>query len=92
MGIHSNHPSSQNAEIKLAESLAVLRAAAATTEAAMGQAQLTLAGLDDVIDRKSPTAFRMSRMMGDVSHAARAIRALADHLEKNPGSLVFEKE
>lgn len=89
MNKHSNHNPPNNTDIKLTKSLAILREAATATEAAIGQARLTLADMDDVIDRKSPTAFRMSRMMGDASHAARSIRALVDYLESNPSPLTI---
>ena len=82
----------RHSEVNLAEALTSLRQAASATEAAMERAEATLADLDGVIGQESPAAYRMNRMMGDVSDAARAIRALADYLERNPNAIVFGKE
>ena len=48
----------------------------------------TLTGVGEVIEPESPLLVRFERAMIDLSEASRALRELADYLERNPSSLV----
>jgi phospholipid/cholesterol/gamma-HCH transport system substrate-binding protein len=52
------------------------------------QARTTLASIDRVLAPTSPFATSVGSALQDVSEAARAVRLLADYLERNPGAIV----
>ena len=56
---------------------------------ALRQASSTLASAEDTIAPGSPVTYQLAVSLQELSEAARAIRVLADYIEKNPNSLVF---
>jgi paraquat-inducible protein B len=52
------------------------------------QARITLASIDRTLAPASPLATSVRGALQDVSEAARAVRLLADYLERNPGAIV----
>jgi paraquat-inducible protein B len=56
------------------------------------RASATLKTLDALIDPDSPLASQLSAALQEVAGAARAVRLLADYLERNPSALVRGKE
>jgi paraquat-inducible protein B len=52
------------------------------------QMRTTLASLDRTLAPTSPLAASVGSALQDVSEAARAVRLLADYLERNPGAIV----
>ena len=52
------------------------------------QARTTLASIDRTLAPTSPFATSVASALQDVSEAARAVRLLADYLERNPGAIV----
>ncbi len=52
------------------------------------QARTTLASIDRTLAPASPFATAVGGALQDVSEAARAVRLLADYLERNPGAIV----
>jgi paraquat-inducible protein B len=54
----------------------------------LDQARATLASIDRTLAPMSPLATSVRGALQDVSEAARAVRLLADYLERNPGAIV----
>ena len=44
-----------------------------------------------IIDPESPTFYEVTKSLREISGAARALRMLADYLERNPRALIFGK-
>jgi paraquat-inducible protein B len=57
----------------------------------MKEAEGTLASARAVIDPESPTFYELTKSLHEISGAARAVRILADYLERNPRALIFGK-
>jgi paraquat-inducible protein B len=53
------------------------------------KAQVTLAGLNDLVEPGSPTAYNLNTTLESVSRAADSIRQLTNYLAQNPNALVF---
>jgi paraquat-inducible protein B len=51
----------------------------------------TLGSIEVTLGEDSTVTYRLNRMLGDISEAARAMRTLADYLERHPEALVFGK-
>jgi paraquat-inducible protein B len=60
-----------------------------TTRATMERAQLTLGGVDSTLDQESPLGFELFQTIRELRAAARAVRALADYLERVPDAPVY---
>ena len=56
---------------------------------ALDQARDTLAGVDSAVHPGSDERYQLTLALGEVTEAARAIRLLADTVQRNPSSLVF---
>ena len=82
----------ERSEREIGETLKAFKQAADSIEEVMLRAETTLKSFEGMVGDDSPTTWRLNTMMEDVSGAARAIRALADYLERHPESLVFGKE
>ena len=70
----------------------VLVSARGTSEEARRAAESLRSTLDDIhalVAPESALAVGMTRTVGDLGQAARALRDLADYLERNPNSVVF---
>ncbi|SCX97087.1 MlaD family protein [Desulfoluna spongiiphila] len=72
--------------------LKVLEEVAVSSQSMVETAEKTLESLDAGLGADSAVTYRLNRMLGDVSEAARALRALADYLERHPEALVFGKD
>jgi paraquat-inducible protein B len=77
---------------------AAARATMAEIETAAKQAGITLkegegtlASVRAVIDPESPAFYELTKSLREISGAARALRILADYLERNPSALIFGK-
>lgn len=57
-------------------------------EATMGEVEGVLAGVGGALEPESPVFVRFERAMIDLSDASRALRDLADYLERNPSALI----
>jgi phospholipid/cholesterol/gamma-HCH transport system substrate-binding protein len=68
--------------------------ATSTAEAArltLEKAQGTLASADGVLAEETPLGYQLGQTLVELADAARALRVLADTLERQPSSLVFGK-
>lgn len=65
-----------------------LQTTAQNADAALKKTQVTLAHLDDTLRPDAPLLYQANHTMVDLSEAARAIRQLAEYLERNPDALV----
>jgi paraquat-inducible protein B len=61
----------------------------AEARGAFAQANATLAVAEDTIAPGSPVTYQLAMTLQELTESARAIRVLADYIEKNPNSLVF---
>ena len=61
---------------------------ASFTDAAKS-AQQTLASVNGTIEPNSPVRYEMVKALRDLSEAARALRSLADYLDRYPNSVIF---
>lgn len=59
--------------------------------AALEAARLTLHSVNRVLDPESPTIFQLNSSLQDLAHASRAVRFLAEELERNPAVLLRGK-
>jgi paraquat-inducible protein B len=57
--------------------------------AALGEAQTVLADAGAAVEPDSALALQLGTTLREVTEAARALRLLADYLERNPNSVVF---
>lgn len=60
-------------------------------QATLAQAQTTLASLEQVLRTDSPTQQELRRALEEFNKASRALRDLAETLERHPQSLIFGK-
>jgi len=65
-----------------------LKGASDKTGATLEQARLTLQTVQTLAEPDSPLANQISASLQEVASAARAMRLLADYLERNPGAIV----
>jgi paraquat-inducible protein B len=65
-----------------------VQATARNTDATLKATQATLARLDDTLRPDAPLLYQANRTLVDLSQAARAIRQLAEYLERNPDAIV----
>jgi len=63
----------------------------ASTQAMMSKAEKTLESLESTLGEDSAVSYRINRMVSEISEAARAMRTLAEYLERHPEALVFGK-
>ncbi|MGA2409395.1 MAG: hypothetical protein ABSG46_03265, partial [Candidatus Binataceae bacterium] len=60
------------------------------------QVQITLKSLNNTLRPDSPLLYQANQTLADVSDAARAVRQLADYLDRNPGAILrgrdYQKE
>jgi phospholipid/cholesterol/gamma-HCH transport system substrate-binding protein len=77
-----------SADQKLEPMATNLSSAAANMSKTLEAARDTLASVDQTLEPNSQAAYQLGRALNDVSNAARAIRRLADELERNPSLLL----
>ena len=73
------------------ETMAAIETAAKQADIALKEGEGTLASARAVIDPESPTFYEVTKSLREISGAARAVRILADYLERNPSALIFGK-
>ena len=67
---------------------ASLRTTSENASTALREAQGALGGVRTLVDPDGPLAFRIARTLDDLSGAARAVRDLAEYLDRNPSAVV----
>jgi len=80
-----------NTDAGMKRTLEMLERVGGASQAMMIKAEQTLAIMESRFGEDSVVTYRLNRMLGDVSEAARSMRTLADYLERHPESLVFGK-
>jgi paraquat-inducible protein B len=73
------------------QTMVEIETAAKQTGITMKEGEGTLASARAVIDPESITFYELTKSLHEVSGAARALRLLADYLERNPRALIFGK-
>jgi paraquat-inducible protein B len=68
-----------------------IESTAANAEEALDQARETLKIAGRTLEPGSPLTYQLGQTLRDVGDAARAVRALAEYLERNPGALLRGK-
>ena len=56
---------------------------------ALKQIQVTAANVDGLVDPNSPTFYEMTKVLRELTGAARSLRLMADYVEQNPRALLF---
>ncbi|HXD91365.1 MAG TPA: MlaD family protein [Candidatus Binataceae bacterium] len=77
-----------NANIQLASTTEALRKTSARATLALEQTQATLKGVRETVGPGSPISYQLGQTLSDLSQAARAMRDLADYLNRNPSAIV----
>jgi paraquat-inducible protein B len=65
-----------------------VRVTARDADATLKQTQATIARLDNTLRPDAPLLYQANHTLVDISEASRAIRQLAEYLERNPDSLI----
>jgi paraquat-inducible protein B len=65
-----------------------LQASARGADQTLKQAQATLKSLNASLSPDSPLLYQASQSLSDISDAARAVRHLADYLDRNPDAII----
>jgi paraquat-inducible protein B len=73
------------------DTMAEIETAAKQAGITLKEGEGTLASARAVIDPESPTFYEVRKSLREISGAARALRILADYLERNPSALIFGK-
>ena len=79
---------SANLDQRLAPLVASAEETLATATEALAQIRETVSAADP----DSPLRYQFSETLDEVKRAARAIRILADYLERNPNAMLFGKK
>jgi paraquat-inducible protein B len=79
----------QNVDGRVPEMLTSLTGAAKAAQQTLDQAQQTLVSVNGAVEPNSPVRYEMVKALRDLSEAARALRGLADYLERYPNSVIF---
>lgn len=74
------------------ELAAGIRDATSKAGASLEQMQMTLAAYERVADGRAGMGYDLRRTLSEIENAARALRALADYLERHPESLLKGKK
>ena len=72
--------------------LTSLTEAAKSAQQTLDQAQQTLVSVNGAVEPNSPMRYEMIKALRELSEAARALRVLADYLERYPNSVVFGRD
>jgi paraquat-inducible protein B len=76
------------ANLELAETSSSLQKTSASATLALAQTQATLKSLRESFGPGSPINYQLGQALVDLSQAARAMRDLADYLERNPSAIL----
>jgi paraquat-inducible protein B len=79
----------QNVDGRVPDMLTSLTGAAKAAQQTLDQAQQTLVSVNGAVEPNSPVRYEMVKALRDLSEAARALRGLADYLERYPNSVIF---
>ncbi|BCS97073.1 paraquat-inducible protein B [Desulfoluna limicola] len=80
-----------NSDAGMQRTFDTLEEVGASTQAMMSKAEKTLERLESTLGEGSAVSYRINRMVSEISEAARAMRTLAEYLERHPEALVFGK-
>ena len=69
--------------------LASLRKSSDVAQGALEQARVTLGGVDGVLTQESAIGYELVLVLRELRETARALRSLADYLERVPDSVVY---
>ena len=69
--------------------LASLRRSSDVAQSTLEQARVTLGGVDGVLSQDSAIGFELGQTLRELRETARALRSLADYLERVPDSVVY---
>jgi paraquat-inducible protein B len=69
--------------------LTSVRSTSETARATLERAQVTLGNVDRTLDQESPLGSELFGMLRELRAAARAVRALADYLERVPDAAIY---
>lgn len=81
----------ENSDAGMQRTFDTLEEVGASTQAMMSKAEKTLESLESTLGEDSAVSYRINRMVSEISEAARAMRTLAEYLERHPEALVFGK-
>lgn len=79
----------QNVDGRVPEIMTSFTDAAKSAQKALAQAQQTLGSVNGAVEPNSPVRYELVKALGELTEAARALRALADYLDRYPNSVVF---
>ena len=79
----------RNAEGQLQPLTSSLQQTLGTARTALESAQETMKSVNGVMAPNSPVGYELVQTLRELSEAARALRVLADYLERNPNSVLF---
>ena len=82
----------RNADRQLSDTLAQAVQVLRSLDAVAKQAEQTVTSARGVVNKNSTTVIELNQALREVSEAARAVRVLANTLERNPESLIRGKE
>jgi len=77
-----------HANTQLASTTEALRKTSMSATLALEQTQATLKGVRETVGPGSPISYQLGQTLSDLSQAARAMRDLADYLNRNPSAIV----
>jgi paraquat-inducible protein B len=77
-----------NTNVQVTAMTASLQTTSANATQALQQTQATLKAVRETVAPGSPLAYQMGQTLADVSDAARAMRNLAEYLDRNPSAVV----
>jgi len=81
----------QNAEGQVTQLTGGLQETVSTARVTLESAQETMKNLNGFMAPNSPVGYEVVKALRELSEAARALRVLADYLERNPNAILFGK-
>ena len=79
----------RNADSQLLPLTSSLQQTVGTARSTLETAQETMKNVNGVIAPNSPVGYELVQTLRELSEAARALRVLADYLERNPNAVLF---
>ena len=81
----------QNADQQVTQLTGSLQETVHTARVTLESAHDTMKNVNGVLSPASPVGYEMMKTLRELSEAARALRVLADYLERNPNAILFGK-
>jgi paraquat-inducible protein B len=81
----------QHADSQVTQFTGGLQETVNTARVTLESAHDTMQHINDVLSPTSPVGYELVKTLRELSEAARALRVLADYLERNPNSILFGK-